>query len=360
MKYDFLILSSLPKNSGCYLRAKYLATSLSQNGAKVKLIIPIISNSFLLAFTLNFFKYLFFIFITSYKYGIAIKPYPNTLFPLLLKKLISKNKIIVDIDDIDFGYRKGLMSTLSRWLQQPFPKYFDLVTYHNDLLKNFIIKEYKVSKEKLYILKQGVDFKIFNNKINHQSFKQEFIKQQSLNSKTKIIIYSAHLNIAADLDIVLQYLSGILQLNNFLIIAGGGPQLDEYKKMAQMFGLKNIFFTGYLSPEQIIQYILISDYALVFYKDIEVNYYRCSMKLREYLALKKKVICNNVGELKYFKKYTYQSNKNIESFITILKNLLIKKPKDNREQKGYFFIRDNFNWQNIGKDFLNYLKNNLY
>lgn len=114
MKYDFLILSSLPKNSGCYLRAKYLATSLSQNNAKVKLIVPVISHSFLLAFVLNFFKYLFFVFVTSYTYGIAIKPYPNTLIPLLLKRLISKNKIIVDIDDIDFGYRKGLMSTFSR------------------------------------------------------------------------------------------------------------------------------------------------------------------------------------------------------------------------------------------------------
>lgn len=359
MKYDFLILSSLPKNSGCYLRAKYLASSLSQNGAKVKLIIPVISQSFLLAFILNFFKYSFFAFMTSYTYGIAIKPYPNTLIPLLFKKLISKNKIIVDIDDIDYGYRQGFMSTISRWMQQPFPKYFDVITYHNELLKNFIINEYHVPPKKLYILKQGVDFNIFNHKTNKYS-KQDFIKQQDINSKTKIIIYTAHLNIAADLDVILQHISAILESNNFLIIAGGGPQLDEYKKMAQMLGLKNIFFTGYLAPEQIIQYILIADYALVFYKNKEVNYYRCSMKLREYLALKKKVICNNVGELKYFKEYTYQSNKSIESFITLLKKILLNTPKDKREEKAFKFIKNNFNWQNIGKDFIIHLKNTLH
>lgn len=353
MKYDFIILSSLPFNSGCFLRAKYLASALKKAGAKVKLVIPFRTKPLMLDFALNFIKYLFAVFITDYRIGMAIKPYPNTLIPLLVKKFIKHNKIIVDIDDIDFGYRKGVISTISRWIQKPFPRHFDIITYHNSMLKKFIKDEYGVINQQLHVLKQGVDMDVFNYRIKINDFKKRFFLRYKLNKNIKVLIYTAHLNIASDLDVVFRNIKSILEKYNcFLIIAGGGPLLNYYKQLADNLNLQKIYFTGYLSPYEIVKYIMISDFSLVYYKDKKVNYYRSSMKLREHLALKKKIICNDVGELKLFKKFTYQSSTDIVSFIKLIEKLLKKNPVDRREIKGYSFIKKNYDWAKIGKEFL--------
>lgn len=352
MKYDLLIFSSLPKNSGCYLRAYYLGKSLIQNRLKIKVIKPPESLPFMIDFVITFFLNLYYVFKYKFKMGFAIKPYPNTLIPLLIKKLFTDIKIGVDIDDIDFGYRKGIINTISRLIQKPFPKFFDIITYHNPLLKKFIIQEYNVENEKLFILLQGVDFDIYNHKIKIRDFKKKLLKRAAISSKTKIIVYTAHLNIAADLDIILDNIKPLLSKRDyFLIIAGGGPMLNFYKDYAKNLDIKKIYFTGYLLPQEIVKYVLTSDVAIVYYKDKPVNYYRCSMKIREYLALRKRVVSNDVGELKNFKKYVYQSKTDIDSFIKKIDWLLSKNFSDKREFAGYKFVKQKYDWKNIGKNF---------
>jgi len=351
-KLTTIILSSLPRNSGCFLRAKYLGKALAKNGLNVKVVIPPAAMPFMLDFVVTFFLNLLYIFKYKFKIAIAIKPYPNTLVPLLIKRIFTDIKICVDIDDIDFGYRKGIINTISRIIQKPFPKYFDIVTYHNPMLKDFIINEYNVNEKKLSQLPQGVDFDIYNYKTKIKNFKKELLKKLGINSKTKIIIYTAHLNIAADLDIILDNINNLLEKRNyFLIIAGGGPMLNFYKGYAKKRNIKKIYFTGYLVPEEIVKYSIIADVAIVYYKDKPVNYYRCSMKLREYLALKKKVVSNDVGELKKFKKYVYQSKSDINSFIKKLDFFLRNNYSDKRELRGYTFVKETYNWDNIEKKF---------
>ncbi len=351
-KYDILIFSSLPKNSGCFLRAKYFAEGLQHNGVNVKFITPIYSLPFMLDFPVSFFINLFYVFRYRFNFGFAIKPYPNTLLPLLLKKILTSIKTGVDIDDIDFGYREGFINSISRFIQKPFPKFFNIVTYHNEKLVDYIVNEFNVSKNKLYKLKQGVDLNIFNPKNINKKLKTELIKKFNLSKKTKFIGYSAHLNIASDLDIILENINKILDKNNyFLIIAGGGPMLNAFKNIAKKNNIKKIYFTGYIPPEKIVQYLLISDVLIAFYKDKEVNYYRSYMKIREYLALKKMVICNSVGELKLFKKYTYQTKNEIKEFINKIDTILKKNYTDKREVEGYNLIVKEYNWDSIAKKF---------
>ncbi len=352
-KIDVIILSSLSRDSGCFLRATYLGKSLADNGLEVKVITPPKSMKLMLEFPVSFFIYLFYILKYRFKIGIAIKPYPNSLIPLLIKKFISGIKVVVDIDDIDFGYRKGIFTTLLRYLQKPLPGLCDYVTYHNKRLKNFIIEEYKVEEKKLVILSQGVDFNIYDYKKDVKNFKERLRERLSLKERTKIIIYTAHLNIASDLDVILDNINDLLnRRDHFFIIAGGGPMFNYFKNYAKNKGITKIYFTGYLKPNDIVKYILSSDVALVYYKDKPVNYYRSSMKLREYLALKRKVVSNDVGELKDFKHYVYQSKKDIKSFIKMIDDVLQKKRDDRRERKGYKFVKENYNWDKIGKDFL--------
>ncbi|MDD5066215.1 MAG: hypothetical protein PHF84_04145 [bacterium] len=309
----------------------------------------------MLDFPLNFIKYIWYVLTTSYRYGMAIKPYPNTLLPLLLKKLFAPVVNIVDIDDIDFGYRKGIVSFLSRYMQKPFPRFFDRITYHNALLKKFILKEYRVKENRLLVLKQGVDLKLFHPASKNEKMKKKFISFFKLKPDVRILIYTAHLNIASDLDILFRHIRPVLSENTYLIIAGGGPLLQYFKDLVRSLKLPSLYFTGYLTPEKIIPYIVLSDYALVYYQDKEVNYYRSSMKLREYLALKKKIISNDVGELRLFRPFTYQSRSDIHDYISLIKKLLRSRPKDRREEKGYVYVRKHYDWDKITEQFVKQL-----
>lgn len=350
-----LIFSSLAKNSGCYLRAKYVGQALKQQGHIVKVVPAMQGMPFMLDVVLSLFLYLYHALFTSFDFGFGIKPYPNVVWPLLLKKLVSKSKIGVDIDDIDYGYRKGLIPFVSKLVQLPFPRFFDVVTYHNDNLFSYIQKEFKVKPEKMFRLDQGVDFSVFKTRIS-SAFKKKITKQWNL-KKGKTFVYTAHLNVASDLDDILEAFKLVSQKDKEvkLIVAGGGPMYQDFCKLSESMGLKDkTFFTGYLPPDKIRNYLLIADFALVYYKDKFVNYYRTSMKIREYLGMKCQVIANDVGDLKQFKPYVYQSKTGVQAYSKKILNVL-KNGVDKRNLKAYQFIKKEYNWSVIGKKFSDYL-----
>jgi len=265
----------------------------------------------------------------------------------LMKKLFG-TKIIVDIDDLDYGYRKGIVSNISRLIQRPFPKYFDLVTYHNDMLLEHITGDLNVKVGRTYRLDQGVDFNVFNYKIKDSLLKDKF-------KGKKILLYTGHLNIASDLDEIMKSVS-LLKLNYVFIVAGGGPMEKEFKELARKLNI-NAYFTSHLDRNDVAKYISIADVCLVYYKDNFVNKYRCSMKLRECLAMEKKVVCNDVGDLKEFKDYVYQSNSSLDDFSKMIVNAL--NSKDGRNKKGREYIKKKYDWKDIGEKFSKKLRLNF-
>ena len=131
--------------------------------------------------------------------------------------------------------------------------------------------------------------------------------------------------------------------------------LSDFQNMAKKMNLQNrVLFTGYLPPQEIRQYVLLANFALVYYKDKFVNYYRTSMKIREYLAMKKHVIANDVGDLKQFKPYVYQSKTGVKPYAEKVLTVL-KKGTDKRNIKGYHYIKKHYDWETIGKKFSDYL-----
>lgn len=342
------VLSSLAQNTGCFLRAGYLAKSL-KGYSSVRYLKPLPKNlpfmlDMLLSIPINIFRVLF----SNADVFIGIKPFPNVTLPLLIKKIISGSKVIIDIDDLDSGYRKGLLSKINSLIQKPFPKYFDLVTYHNSLLHDYIKKEFKVEKE-LYKLEQGVDLDVFNYKIKENKLRKKFSKNNE-----KIILFIGHLNIASDLDEIIRAMKIVQKKSGAVfIVAGGGPEENNFKKLAKEIGVKAVF-TGHISKEEIVKYVSVADLCLVYYKDKPANYYRCSMKLRECMAMEKKIVCNDVGELKEFKKYCYQSGTSLEEYANkIIKTL---KAGDKREIKARKLIEKRFNWNKIGEKFVKKLR----
>ena len=111
------VLSSLAQETGCWLRTQYIANSLRNAGrgdVEVETIKPLKKNmpfmfDMVLSIPINFTKVLF----NKSDVFVAVKPFPNVTIPLVAKKIIDNKKIIVDIDDLDSGYRKGLLSQVN-------------------------------------------------------------------------------------------------------------------------------------------------------------------------------------------------------------------------------------------------------
>lgn len=347
-----LLVTSTPKEGGSSLRAWYIAKYLRKEGNEVSLIKPIRTFPFLLDYAISLPLYSMKSIPKNYDVAMAIKPYPNAAIPIFLNKL-GHSKAVIDIDDLDYGYRKKNMSFIIRAIQSPFPKRCDLVTYHNDYLYKHISKNFKVSDEKMYKLDQGVDLDIFNPLA---SFDRETIEKLQANMNLKdgyLVVYTANLNIACDLDCILDAIKSVISRNPAikLLVVGGGPLLKYYKNMAVNMNLRNnVFFTGYVKVQDVPKYINIANMCIVYYRDKRVNYYRSSMKLREYLAMGKKVVCNDVGDLKLFEDYTYQTSSNLEDFAQTIADVVEQEP-DKRVKAGQRFIENNYSWDAIGQEF---------
>lgn len=342
-----LLISSTPKESGSAQRAGYIAKYLRKKGNEVSLIKPIRAFPFLLDYAISLPLYSMESILKDCDVAMAIKPFPNAAIPMFLNKM-KRSKAVIDIDDLDYGYRKNLISSIIKTIQSPFPKRCDLVTYHNDYLHNHISENYGVPDEKMYKLDQGVDLDIFNPR------REDIELNINMNLKDEfVVVYTAHLNIACDLDCILEGIRLAISRNPAikLLVVGGGPLLKYYKNMAVNMNLRNnVFFTGYVKVQDVPKYINIANMCIVYYRDKRVNYYRSSMKLREYLAMGKKVVCNDVGDLKLFEDYTYQTSSNLEDFAQTIADVVEQEP-DKRVKAGQRFVENNYSWDAIGREF---------
>jgi glycosyltransferase involved in cell wall biosynthesis len=330
-----LILSSLPQDTGAWLRASYCAKSLLPH-ADVELVRPFRKGfcfmlDVLISLPFNTYKALF----TSADVLVGFKPFPNVTIPLLLAKIIRNKTVVIDIDDMDYGFFSPVPAMLIKVSQTFFPRFFDMVTTHNSVLEDFIVKVFNVKRTNIYLLQQGVDLQIFHNR-------NRIRRKNSL-------IYVGHLNIASELEIILQAVSFVLKERKVVFtVAGGGPSEKYFRKRAMALGVP-VRFTGHIPNTVIAEEIAGADICLVYYKENDVNRYRCSMKLRECLALGNKIVCNDFRDAKSFAAYTYQTSSVIEEYSR--KILSVMDASDGRERKGALYVCKHLNWASIGKDF---------
>ena len=242
--------------------------------------------------------------------ALAIKPYPMAVPALWLQRLKGA-KIVIDVDDLDYDYSHGPFRAFHQWLQKPWPAWADIVTYHNPELLNPIREVFKVPSEKLVPLAQGVDTSLFRpEKPRFEDLPLVAVPLQNQKERGPLLVFTAHLNVACDLEPVLESFKLLRESlpKVQLLIAGGGPDEGRFKKLAGELGIaESVHFTGMVTPQQVAACLGLADAALVYYRDTPVNRHRASMKLREALACGCKVVATDVGESGRFKKALFLS-----------------------------------------------------
>ncbi len=352
----FLILSSKGGGTGCALRARYIAEAFEKRGHEVHFIKPIPSLPLWFDMVLSkpyyFLKSLF----IKADVAMAIKPYP-TVVPALWTQRLKGAKVVLDVDDLDYDYSHGWFKAFHKWLQEPWPKWADIVTYHNPYLLEPLQRIFKVPLNKLVQLRQGVDTGLFSNR----PVKKENLPGQATallkNPRARpILVFTAHLNVACDLGPVLKSFEFVLKSlpGAKLLVAGGGPDEGRFKRQAIDLGVAHsVHFTGYISPRQVAACLRIADASLVYYSDIPVNKNRASMKLRESLASGCKVVATQVGEMSHFKLAAFLSQPDPAHFA----DAILKALKSKKSPRQAALLVKKWDWtdcvENLEKELLN-------
>lgn len=359
------MFSSLAKNTGCWLKLGYLAESLKRQGVEVVVFDPLpampLFLDFLLSIPWNMIRVLF----CRCDVLFGAKPFLQVTLPFLFAKLLRK-KIwtVVDVDDLDYEYRSGFLRSVVYVMQTTCTRFMDMVTYHNEALVEPLKTVFRVDASKLYCLKQGVDFAIFDREhLNDTQALQRLRERYHLSEEDEVIVYSAHLNAASCLDGVLQAFQRAWQsgVPIKLLVIGGGDREQHYRQTVECLGLSGaVIFTGYLTPSDVAGHVLLGDMALVYYDDGPANRYRCSMKLRELLGMGRIVVCNRTGETPVFTDYVALCDSDFNVMAETIVGVINRKSEMKQmADRGCSFIHDQYDWATIGAEFLGELNHRM-
>lgn len=280
---------------------------------------------------------------------------PNTCLPALFLKYLFKGKIILDIDDLDYEYYpKGMRRHLVRFFLKVFPRHFDVITTHNNHLRNFIIDELGISSERVYFLPQGIETEQFLSADPDQRYQTRW----NLNSGDNVVVYSASLGITSDFEHVLPMLVDFLKGRDDIkiLVIGDGVRRQYFVKEVEASGLhERMVFAGYIPHADMPGVLKLAKVGINYMAPTRANQCRASIKVREYLAAGLSVVCNPVGDTEIFKDYvTFCSS--IEEFPEAMSKALEERTPDS-VKAAQRFVELHYSWPHLIEDFLSYLRN---
>lgn len=217
---------------------------------------------------------------------------------------------------------------------------------------SYLMQIYDIPQKKLKIIPNGVDTTTFNN---YPIISDELYDNDPVFILGFVGIFSEWV----DLEFPFLALKNLIK-NNYkikMLVIGDGIKLQEFKDLASKYGIsENISFKGYIPATYLKNYISNMDVCLVSYKINQDCQNSFPLKLLEYMACGKPVISvrlNGVVEAVGERVLYANNSKELEQKIIELYNDPDKRERLGRE--GMKFVRENFSWDRISKDFENVL-----
>jgi len=205
---------------------------------------------------------------------------------------------------------------------------------------------YNIPPEKTEIIANGVDTTLFQNK-------DPVNLREQLNLSSSFVI--GHVGVLREwLDFhplfsAVKELSGMYNIR--LLLVGGGVGYDETVELARSYGITDkVVFTGTIPYNRIPEYIGCMDVGTVPFKDDSVAQNSVPLKLFEYMACEKPVICSNVRAVRDI----FDTKLLFVSGADDYKQAIVKlyNDKELREMlgtQGRRVIEENYQWDSLSK-----------
>lgn len=271
----------------------------------------------------------------------ALKPAPNNCCAAVIAKLLGK-KVLLDIDDLDYEYlAPGLKRGVSRFFFRLFPKFFPLVTCHTPNLLAYCKNDLRLPDKRLYYLAQGVSREFLRISVSEKPAPPQ-----------KSILYVATLGITSDFDDLLPALARVCAVHRDakISVIGDGVRRPSFEASAAKLGLsEQIAFLGRVPHAELPDIMARHNIGLNYMRPSFVNNCRAILKIREYLACRLQVVCNNAGDAELFSKFAFVEP-DIDRMEKRLLDLLEKGAPINHA--GRTFIEESFSWKSIMSEFI--------
>lgn len=123
-----------------------------------------------------------------------------------------------------------------------------------------VLEKYGIKKD-IHVIATGLELERFDPKNGNLQLQQQIIDEYHLKDKF-VVTFLGRIAAEKSIDIIIRAMKIALQKSNKLVcmIVGGGPSLEEYKKMVEEFHLEDsIIFTGPKTAEFVPSYYQVSD-----------------------------------------------------------------------------------------------------
>jgi len=344
-----LVLSSEYRETGSSMRGFYLSRALERLGHRASFLTTGVHRPLRLDRAVSLLRWMPRDY-SGYDAIVCVKPYPNSVLPAFLASRRHGCLSVVDVDDLDSAYREGFLSMIAETIQSPMPHMADLVTCHNQRLREYLEGRIGFPRERTLWLEQGVDPEAFRFPTDPAARRRV---EKMRKEHPKLVVNVGHFDVAADLEPLLTSFSLARRIDpemEFLMV-GDGPLLNHYRRMARDLGLgEAIRFEGSLPPWSVAERLLWANTCTIYYRNRRANEYRSSMKLREYLWMGRKVLSTNVGELRSFSKYVYLTRPSYEEYAESLVRV-VEEEGSRRARRGMRYARHRFSWNEIAAVF---------
>lgn len=267
--------------------------------------------------------------------------------------ILNGNKLILDLDDWEIRenpeYYFGFWpSSKAEFLTRRLAKQAVCCLGAS----RFLVEYLSQFNKKTYYIPSGVDTEKFKPKeINKDNSKIIFSWIGTIHRKDDV--ENIRFAIECFLELRKKY------RNIFLEIAGKGIYFEELEKTLNGVEDNNISLKGWINPDEMPNYLSHIDIGLLpLIQKTKFNLAKSPVKLFEYMAVGKPVVCSNMGECSNIVKEGENGflGENREEFIKKMEILIKdKKSRENLGKKAVIKIREKFSLEKIGKDLFNIL-----
>lgn len=290
---------------------------------------------------------------------IIIRPSIGEYFPILLKKEI-KIPIILEVNAPSYyeASKYGCSKFFLRYLKSIETQcweYADAIYVVSNVLHKFISNENPALSEKLWVIPNGVDLKIFNE----MRGKQHLVKKYKNLIKVGFI---GSFQVWHGLDFLLHIFSDVLRArpNTELILIGEGAYKKRTKSSVAKYQIQEnkIKFLPHMSYDEVVINLLEMDILVApyLYQDY---FYFSPLKIFDYMAAGKAIVTSNIGQIAEI--FTNEKDAillepgNHNAYVTALINLIDSENKRRFLGNNALKKVECYTWENAAKTLLSKL-----
>lgn len=213
-----------------------------------------------------------------------------------------------------------------------------------------------IPREKIHVVKNGVD----TNKYVSRGKGAELKRDLNLDGKFVISYLGTH-GMAHKLDFILRSAQKLKEENVHFLLVGDGAEKEKLLQLKDELGLENVSMLPPVSKEEIVDYIDLSDVALVNLKKSDTFKTVLPSKIFENAAMRKPILIGVDGEARQLvEKYDaglFYEPENEEEFLRATLKLATDKDTYQKMQDGCTTLAKDFDRQILAEAMLNIVEN---